>query len=78
MSHVNIRLTVCPPALCCLTFQPALYVMHRQCYPLVSVCLCQIELISLTCYPQVLRCFREWVPHGGTSLKALFVKSVGA
>lgn len=40
--------------------------------------LCQTELFSLTCFPQVLRCFSEWVLHEGTSLKVLFLRSAGA
>lgn len=52
--------------------------MHEKHCPLASVSACQIEPISLICYPQVLRCFSEHVLLGGTSLKALFVTLVVA
>lgn len=78
MSHVSIRLAVRFPSSGSFMFQPRQYATREKHCPLVSVSACQIQPISLICYPQVLRCFSEHVLLGGTSLKALFLKLVVA
>lgn len=75
MSHVNIRLTARPPAVC-ISAQTEHHAPAMG--PLLFLPPCHSELFSLTSFPQVLRCVSEWVLHGGTSLQALFVRSTGA